>query len=441
MATATASKQAPAKRTNPKSSTSATYTYKGVDSKGNKVDGEIDGSSQALVKAQLLKQGIRVNSVRKKPKPLFGGGGKAIKPADIAVFSRQLATMMKAGVPLVQAFDIVADGLENPRMRTLVLSIRDDVASGGGFAASLRSHPKYFDDLFCNLVEAGEQSGALETMLDRIATYKEKTEALKAKIKKAMTYPIAVVVVAVVVTAILLIKVVPQFASTFSSFGADLPALKLLKVLANSTFSSFGADLPAFTLFVVGLSDLAQERWFVALLGTGAFIFGFRELKRRSDSFAYLVDRYVLKLPVVGNIIYLSIMARFGRTLSTTFAAGVPLIDALTSVAGAAGNRIYRDAILQVRDDVSTGLQLNTALRAKGIFPILLVQMAAIGEESGALDAMLEKVAIYYEEAVDNQVDNLTALLEPIIMSVLGVLVGGLLIAMYLPIFQLGAVV
>src|SRR5690625_3841890 len=420
MATATASKQAPAKRTKPKSSTSATYTYKGVDRKGNKVDGEIDGSSQALVKAQLLKQGIRVNSVRKKPKPLFGGGGKAIKPADIAVFSRQLATMMKAGVPLVQAFDIVADGLENPRMRTLVLSIRDDVASGGGFAASLRSHPKYFDDLFCNLVEAGEQSGALETMLDRIATYKEKTEALKAKIKKAMTYPIAVVVVAVVVTAILLIKVVPLFASTLSSFVADLAA---------------------FTLFVVGLSYLAQERWFVALLGTGAFIFGFRELKRRSDSFAYLVDRYVLKLPVVGNIIYLSIMARFGRTLSTTFAAGVPLIDALTSVAGAAGNRIYRDAILQVRDDVSTGLQLNTALRAKGIFPILLVQMAAIGEESGALDAMLEKVAIYYEEAVDNQVDNLTALLEPIIMSVLGVLVGGLLIAMYLPIFQLGAVV
>src|SRR5690625_4555552 len=258
MATATASKQAPAKRTNPKSSTSATYTYKGVERKGNKVDGEVDGSSQALVRAQLLKQGIRVNSVRKKPKPLFGGGGKAIKPADIAVFSRQMATMMKAGVPLVQAFDIVADGVENPRVRTLILEIRDDVAAGGGFAPSLRKHPKYFDDLFCSLVEAGEQSGALETMLDRIATYKEKTEALKAKIKKAMTYPIAVVVVAVVVTAILLIKVVPQFASTFSSFGADLPA---------------------FTLFVVGLSDLAQERWFVALLGTGAFIFGFRELK------------------------------------------------------------------------------------------------------------------------------------------------------------------
>ena len=420
MATATTSKPAPASRAKPKSPARSTYTYKGVDRKGAKVDGEVDGTSQALVKAQLLKQGIRVNSVRKKPKPLFGGGGKAIKPSDIAVFSRQLATMMKAGVPLVQAFDIVADGLENPRMRTLVLTIREGVAAGGGFAASLRSHPKYFDDLFCSLVDAGEQSGALETMLDRIATYKEKTEALKAKIKKAMTYPIAVVVVAIVVTAILLIKVVPQFADTFAGFGADLPA---------------------FTLFVVGLSDLAQDRWFVALLGTGAFIFGFKELKKRSTGFAYLVDRYILKLPVVGNIIYLSIMARFGRTLSTTFAAGVPLIDALTSVAGAAGNRIYRDAILQVRDDVSTGLQLNVALRAKGLFPILLVQMSAIGEESGALDTMLEKVAIYYEEAVDNQVDNLTALLEPIIMSVLGVLVGGLLIAMYLPIFQLGAVV
>jgi len=420
MATATASKQAPAKKTRPKGTTAATYVYKGVDRRGNKVSGEADGSSSALVRAQLLKQGIRVNNVRKKPKPLFGGGGKAIKPADIAVFSRQMATMMKAGVPLVQAFDIVADGVENPRVRTLILEIRDDVAAGGGFAPSLRKHPKYFDDLFCSLVEAGEQSGALETMLDRIATYKEKTEALKAKIKKALTYPIAVIVVAIVVTGILLVKVVPQFADTFSSFGADLPA---------------------FTLFVLGLSDIAQDRWFVVLLGMIAFVFGFKELKKRSTAFAYLVDRYVLKLPVVGNIIYLSIMARFGRTLSTTFAAGVPLIDALTSVAGAAGNRIYADAVIQVRDDVSTGIQLNAALRSKGQFPTLLVQMAAIGEESGALDDMLEKVAIYYEEAVDNQVDSLTALLEPFIMSVLGILVGGLMIAMYLPIFQLGAVV
>src|SRR5690554_1571052 len=312
-----------------KTAVSSIYVYKGTDRKGNKIQGEMTGVSQALIKAQLLKQGIMAKSVTKKAKPLFSTK-KAIKPADIAIFSRQMATMMKAGVPLVQAFDIVADGLENPSMRELVLMIRDDVASGSGFAPSLRKHPKHFDDLFCNLVDAGEQAGALETMLDRIATYKEKTEALKAKIKKALTYPIAVVIVAIVVTGILLVKVVPQFAETFSNFGADLPA---------------------FTLFVLNLSNIAQDRWFVVLLGMGAFVFGFKELKKRSTVVAYAVDRYMLKIPVVGNILYLSIMARFGRTLSTTFAAGVPLIDALTSVAGAAGNRIYRDAILQVRDD------------------------------------------------------------------------------------------
>jgi len=419
--TAQAQKPAVARKAKkPQGPTSATYLYKGLDKKGNKIDGEIDGVSPAIVKAQLLKQGIRAQTVRKKPKPMFGGGGKAIKPADIAVFSRQMATMMKAGVPLVQSFDIVADGLDNPRTKDLVMKIREDVAAGGGFASALRNHPKYFDDLFCNLVEAGEQSGALETMLDRIATYKEKTEALKAKIKKAMTYPIAVVVVAIIVTAIFLIKVVPQF---------------------TQTFQSFGADLPAFTQFVVGLSDIARERWWQVLIGGIAFVFVFKEAKKRSKAFAYAVDRYILKLPVVGNILYLSIMARFARTLSTTFAAGVPLIDALTSVAGAAGNRIYADAIFKIRDEVSTGIQLNTAIRAQKIFPTLLIQMAAIGEESGALDAMLEKVAIYYEDEVDNQVDSLTSLLEPIIMSVLGVLVGGLLIAMYLPIFQMGSVI
>jgi type IV pilus assembly protein PilC len=305
-------------------------------------------------------------------------------------------------------------------LRKLVLQIRDSVAAGGGFANSLREHPKYFDDLFCNLVDAGEQSGALETMLDRIATYKEKTEALKAKIKKAMTYPIAVVAVAIIVTGILLVKVVPQFAETFSSFGADLPA---------------------FTLFVLHLSELAQAYWFMILVGMIASIFAFKEGVKRSSAFAYAVDKYMLKFPIVGQILYLSVMARFARTLATTFAAGVPLIDALTSVAGAAGNRIYADAIIKVRDDVSTGIQLNTALKAKGIFPTLLIQMSAIGEESGALDAMLDKVAVYYEEAVDNMVDSLTSLLEPLIMSVLGVLVGGLMIAMYMPIFQLGAVV
>lgn len=397
-----------------------TYGYKGVDKRGAKVQGEINSSSPALAKAQLMKQGISASSVSKKTKPLFGGGGKAIKPMDIAVFARQMATMMKAGVPLVQAFDIVSDGLDNPNLRKLVLSIRDSVASGGGFAPSLRQHPKYFDDLFCNLVDAGEQAGALETMLDRIATYKEKTEKLKAKIKKALSYPIAVVVVAIIVTGILLIKVVPQFAETFSSFGANLPA---------------------FTLFVLNLSELAQSYWLHFLVGVGAAVFLFKEAARRSTAFAYLIDRYILKIPIVGQIIYLSVMARFARTLSTTFAAGVPLIEALTSVAGAAGNRIYSDAILQVREDVSTGIQLNTALKARGIFPTLLIQMTSIGEESGALDAMLDKVATYYEEAVDNTVDSLTSLLEPFIMSVLGVLVGGLMIAMYMPIFQLGAVV
>lgn len=399
---------------------SNTYIWKGMDKKGGKIQGEINGASPAIVKALLIKQGINVKSVSKKPKPLFGSGGKAITPADIAVFSRQMATMMKAGVPLVQAFEIVADGLENPNLRKLVLQIRDSVAAGGGFANSLKEHPKYFDELFCNLVDAGEQSGALETMLDRIATYKEKTEALKAKIKKALTYPIAVIVVALIVTGILLVKVVPQFAETFTSFGANLPA---------------------FTLFVLHLSDIAQAYWLYFLIASAGGVFALKTATSRSEKIAYFIDKYILRVPVVGQIIYLSVMARFARTLATTFAAGVPLIDALTSVAGAAGNKIYSEAILKVREDVSTGIQLNTALKARAVFPTLLIQMSAIGEESGALDAMLDKVASYYEDAVDNMVDSLTALLEPMIMSILGVLVGGLLVAMYLPIFQLGQVV
>jgi len=396
------------------------FIYKGIDKKGNKIEGEMKGQSQALVRAQLMKQGIRAKGVRKKPKPLFGSGKKAIKPMDIAMFTRQMATMMKAGVPLVQSFEIVADGLENKSMRELVLEIREDVAAGGGFAPSLRKHPKYFDNLFCNLVDSGEQSGALETMLDRIALYKEKTEQIKAKIKKAMTYPIAVVVVAIVVTGILLVKVVPTFAETFSNFGADLPA---------------------FTLFVLGLSEFVQEWWLWILVGVIASVYLLKVVKQKSIAFATAVDRYSLKIPVVGEILYLSIMARFGRTLSTTFAAGVPLIDALTSVAGATGNIIYEKVTLKVRDEVSTGIQLNQSLRNSNMFPALLVQMTAIGEESGALDEMLDKVAVFYEEAVDNMVDNLTSLLEPLIMSVLGVLIGGLMIAMYMPIFQLGAVV
>ena len=394
------------------------FVYKGKDKKGKATQGEIKGTSLMLVKAKLRKQGVTPTSVKKKSKPLFSS--KPIKPSDICAFTRQMATMMKAGVPLVQSFDIVAEGADKESLRELISAVRDDVASGLSFGGSLRKHPKYFDDLFCSLVEAGEQAGALETMLDRIATYKEKTESLKAKVKKALTYPTTVVIVAVIVTAILLIKVVPVFAETFSNFGADLPA---------------------FTQFVLGISEAAQEWWLVWLGSIIAAIFIIRELHRRSPAFEAAIDKYSLKIPVIGNVLYHAIIARFARTLSTTFAAGVPLVDALNSVAGASGNAVYRAAIHKVRDDVTTGIQLHMALRATKKFPVLLLQMAAIGEESGALDDMLEKAALHYEEAVDNAVDNLTTLLEPLIMSVLGVLVGGLLIAMYLPIFKLGSVI
>ena len=396
------------------------FVYKGVDKKGKSVQGELSSSSSALVKAQLIKQGIRAKSVKKKPKPLFGGSGKAIKPMDIALFTRQMATMMKAGVPLVQSFDIVAGGSENKNMSDLINKIKDDVAAGGGFAAALRKHPKYFDELFCNLIDSGEQSGSLETMLDRIATYKEKTEQLKAKIKKALMYPIAVVVVAVVVTGILLVKVVPQFAETFGSFGADLPA---------------------FTLFVLGLSELAQAYWLQIVIGIVVALILFKKAMEKSLALRTAVDKFMFKIPIVGDIVEQSVFARFARTLSTTFAAGVPLIDALDSVAGATGSIKYTKAVREVRDEVSTGTQLNSAMARTGLFPPMMLQMTTIGEESGALDEMLDKAATYYEEAVDNLVDSLTALLEPLIMSVLGILVGGLMIAMYMPIFQLGAVV
>ena len=396
-----------------------TFTYKGKNRKGEKVDGELRSNNLAGAKSQLRKQGVISTSIRKKSKPMFSRDKKVV-PADIAVFTRQLATMMKAGVPLVQSFEIVADGSDKPKMRDLIFDVRDNVSAGGGFAAALRNHPRQFDDLFCSLVESGETAGALETMLDRVATYKEKTEQLKAKIKKALTYPVAVMVVALIVTAILLIKVVPIFAETFSGFGADLPA---------------------FTLFVLGLSETMQESWlfFVFILGAGGI--AFREARFRSEKFAYAVDGVMLKIPIIGLIVYNSIIARFARTLSTTFSAGVPIVEALESVAGAAGNRLYSDAIMKIRDEVMTGIQLQQAIKNRNMFPTLLQQMTAIGEESGALDEMLEKAATHYEEAVDNSVDNLTSLLEPLIMSMLGVLVGGLLIAMYMPIFQLGNVV
>ena len=395
------------------------YVWSGKDRRGNKAKGELSGVSLALIKAQLRKQGIAPDKVKKKSKPLFGGS-KKITRFDVAMLTRQLATMMKAGVPLVQSFDIVADGLENRGLQELVMSVRNDIASGTSFAGSLRKHPRQFDDLYCNLVDSGEKSGALEKMLDRIATYMEKTEILKRKVKKAMTYPIAVVVVAIVVTAILLVKVVPQF---------------------ESLFNGFGAELPVFTQMVVRLSEWMQTWWFIVLMGIVGAVVLFKESKRRSPKFSDIVDKYVLKVPIMGEILDKSAVAKFGRVLSTTFAAGVPLIDALESVAGATGNAVYRDAVMRIRNDVSGGTQLQASMRTQDVFPVMAVQLTAIGEESGNLDEMLEKVAEHYEAVVDDMVDNLTALMEPMIMSVLGVLVGGLIIAMYLPIFQMGQVV
>ncbi|NNN26865.1 MULTISPECIES: type II secretion system F family protein [Pseudomonas] len=395
------------------------FTWEGTDRKGGKVKGELSGANTALIKAQLRKQGINPTKVRKKGMSLLSAG-KKIKPMDIALFTRQMATMMGSGVPLLQSFDIIGEGFDNPNMRKLVEEIKQEVASGNSLANSLRKKPQYFDDLYCNLVDAGEQSGALETLLDRVATYKEKTESLKAKIKKAMTYPIAVIVVAVIVSAILLIKVVPQF---------------------QSVFQGFGAELPAFTMFVIHISEALQTWWFVVLIVLFGIGFALGQAHRRSEKFRDAVDRGVLKIPVIGQIIYKSAVARYARTLATTFAAGVPLVEALDSVAGAAGNVVFRNAVYRIKQDVSSGTQLNFSMRTTGVFPSMAIQMAAIGEESGSLDAMLDKVASFYEEEVDNAVDNLTTLMEPLIMAVLGVLVGGLIIAMYLPIFQLGSVV
>ncbi len=397
----------------------ATFTYEGIDRKGSKVKGEITGKGPALVRAELRKQGIQAKKVVKK-REISLGGKKKIKPMDIALFTRQMATMMKAGVPLVQAFEIVSDGLENPSMRDVVLKLKVDVESGNNFAGALRQHPRLFDDLYCSLIESGEASGSLETMLDRVALYKEKTEALKQKIKKAVKYPIAVVCVAVIVTGILLVKVVPTF---------------------QELFEGFGAELPAFTQFVINLSEGLQANFLMVLLVGAALVIGFTEARKRSQGFHDAVDRLLLRIPVVGPITHKATVARFARTLSTTFAAGVPLIEALDACAGATGNVVYRKAVLQVKEDVATGQQLQFAMRSTGVFPAMALQMTAIGEESGALDAMLAKVATYYEDEVDNMVDGLTSMLEPLIMAVLGVLIGGLIIAMYLPIFQLGAVV
>jgi len=399
---------------------SITFLWQGLDRKGSKVKGEAQASSEILLKADLRRQGINPTKVKKKTKSLFGSGGKKIIPKDIAIFARQLATMMTAGVPLVQSFEIIGRGHENPNMQELVLSIKSDIEGGTSLADSLEKKPQFFDDLFCSLVSAGEQSGALESLLDKIAIYKEKTEELKAKVKKALFYPIAVLVVAFIVMVILLIFVVPQF---------------------QSIFEGFGADLPAFTQLVVNLSEFVQEYWWAVFIGIGALIFGFKTAKQRSPAMRRQLDILSLKIPIIGGILEKSAIARFARTLATMFAAGVPLVEAMEAVAGATGNALFYEATMKIRDDVSTGTQLQQSMKQTGIFPNMMVQMVSIGEESGSLDEMLSKVADFYEAEVDNLVDGLSSLLEPLIMAVLGVLVGGLVIAMYLPIFKMGAVV
>ena len=400
--------------------TVATYQWTGVNRSGEKAEGAIDANSLAIAKAAVRKQGIIIKKIAKKRKPLFDKKNKKITSGDIATFSRQLATMIDAGIPLIQSFDIVSKGQKNERMRELIQTIKKDVETGLTLAEALQKHPVFFNELFCNLVDSGEKSGSLDLMLERVATYKEKIETMKKKIKKALAYPLAVLVVAFLVTAALLIFVVPQFESLFKGFGADLPAL---------------------TRGIVSLSSFFQSYWYIIFAVVGGGVFGFIYAKKHYLSFAQGIERTLLKFPVIGNILVKASIARFARTLSITFAAGLPLVDALKAVSGATGNIVYANATDKIREVVSTGQQLQVAMENTHLFPNMVVQMVAIGEESGTLEQMLSKVADFYEEEVDNAVDSLSSLLEPIIMSILGVLVGGLVIAMYLPIFKLGSVV
>ena len=396
------------------------YTWKGKDKQGKVLTGEIAAYSETVGRAQLRRQSIRVISIRKKPKPIFSKAKRTIGTKDIAIFARQLATMLESGVPLVQSFDIIGKGHENPSMSELLLGIKSDIESGDTLAQALGKRPIYFDELFCNLVESGEQAGVLESLLDKIATYKEKSESIKAKVKKALTYPIAVIVIAFIVTAILLIFVVPVF---------------------KDLFDSFGAELPGFTLWVMGMSDWMVANWYYMIGTIVAIVYTFGYFKKRSKKFNYFLDRMMLKIPIIGLILNKSAIARFARTLATMSAAGVPLVDALESVAGATGNIVYYNAVMQMREDVATGQSMQYSMVQTGLFPHMVVQMLAIGEEAGSIDKMLDKVADFYEEEVDNLVDNLSSLMEPFIMVILGTLVGGLVVAMYLPIFKLGAAV
>jgi type IV pilus assembly protein PilC len=396
---------------------STIYAWEGINRKGRRVSGQTKGDNPALVKAQLRRQGISPGRVRKQSAmlPCLAQHAKA---ADITLFTRQLATLLNAGIPLLQAFDILNEGFDNRAMRELVQELKQQIAAGSSLADALRKQPRYFDELYCNLVAAGEQAGALETLLERVAIHREKSEQLKARIKKAMTYPIAVLVVASLVTGILLVHVVPQFQTLFA--GVD-------------------GKLPGFTLQVIALSAFMQQAWWMLILGIAAGALGLRKAYRTSPGFSDWLDAGLLKAPLAGKLLAKSAVARYARTLSTTFAAGVPLVQALGSVAGAVGNGPFKQAIEHMRHDVSTGMQLNHSMANSGLFPGMAIQMTAIGEESGTLEHMLEKVANHYEADVDNQVDTLTSLMEPLLMVVLGGIVAALVIAMYLPVFQLGS--
>ncbi|HET6545824.1 MAG TPA: type II secretion system F family protein [Rhodanobacteraceae bacterium] len=396
------------------------YVWTGLDKRGIKIKGEQLSKNASLVKADLRRQGINPQTVKAKPKPLFGKTGRAIKPREIAIFSRQLATMMAAGVPMVQGFDIVAGGQTNPRMKNMLVDIKTDIEGGSALHEALGRHPVQFDELFRNLVRAGESAGVLDTVLDTVATYKENIEAIKGKIKKAMFYPAVVIAVALMVSSILLIFVVPQF---------------------ETVFKNFGADLPAFTQMLVNASRFMVSYWWLLLLILVGSIVALMMLYKRSDKFSHFIGRVLLKLPVVGQIMRQSAIARFARTLGVTFRAGVPLVEALDSISSATGSVVFNDAVKRVREDVAVGHQLQLALRQTNLFPNMVVQMVAVGEESGALDKMLFKIAEFYEEEVSNAVDALSSLLEPFIMIIIGVLVGSLVVGMYLPIFKLGAVV
>ena len=393
------------------------FAWEGRDKRGQRIKGKSLAPDESTLRGELRRQGIAPSRIRKQAQKMKGG---KVTPGDIAVFSRQLATMLASGIPMVQAFEIVGSGSEKPAMQKLILDIKADVEAGTSLHEALAKHPLYFDDLFVNLVEAGEQAGALETLLDKVATYKEKSEALKKKVKKALFYPAAVLVVAFIVTIILLIFVIPEF---------------------QQLFQGFGANLPAFTQFVIDLSLLVQHDGIFLAIVAGAAIYTFFYFKKRSRKMREVLDRISLKVPIIGPIINKAAIARYARTLSTMFAAGVPLVEALESVAGACGNIVYEDAVMKMKDEVATGQRLQRAMEARGIFPNMVVQMIAVGEESGSLDTMSAKVATFFEAEVDNAVDAMSSLMEPLIMVVLGVLVGGLVIAMYLPIFKMGSVV